>query len=107
MIYRVDIQTGAWHILASDGYSVFMIYPYFPQRGAPQSVYQGIVLKVNGTLTEYDLRAAIRKRTPTVKIDSYDVFGANGVSVKGTRDHTSWARFRAGVASGIDVNQSN
>ena len=82
LIYRVDIQTGAWHILASDGYSVFMIYPYFPQRGAPQSVYQGIVLKVNGTLTEYDLRAAIRKRTPTVKIDSYDVFGANGVSVQ-------------------------
>ena len=82
LIQRVDIQTGVWHILAEDGYSVFTIVPYFSKGSPPQGVYQGIVLKVNGALSVDDLLSAIRKRTPTVKIDSYDVYGANGVSVQ-------------------------
>jgi len=82
LIQRVDIQTGVWHISAEDGYSVFRIYPYL-SKGSPQpSVYQGIVLKVNGNLSVEDLLAAIRHRTPKTKIDEYDVFGANGVGVQ-------------------------
>ena len=82
LIQRIDIQTGVWHIVAEDGYSVFRIYPYL-SMGSPQPrVYQGIVLKVKGTLSVEDLLAAIRHRTPTIKIDEYDVFGANGVGVQ-------------------------
>jgi len=38
---------------------------------------QGIVLKVNGTLSEDELIAAIQKRTAAVKVDEYDIFAAD------------------------------
>jgi len=82
LIQRVEIQTGIWYIHIEDGYSMFRIYPYL-SKGSPQpKVYQGIVLKVEGTLSVEDLLAAIRNRTPTIKIDEYDVFGANSVGVQ-------------------------
>jgi len=82
LIQRIEFQTGKWHIWIGPGYSVFRIYPY-PSKGSPQPlVYQGIVLKVKGTLSVDDLVAAIRNRTPTVKIDEYDVFGADNVSIQ-------------------------
>ncbi len=82
LIDRVDVQTGIWNILIEPGYSVFEIYPY-KSKGSPQPcVYQGIVLKVNGVLSVDDLVAAIRSRSTTTKIDSYDVFGGNGVGVQ-------------------------
>jgi hypothetical protein len=82
LIQRIDVQTGMWHIWIEQGYSVFRIYPYLSKRSLQPSVYQGIVLKLNGTLSVDDLLAAIRKRTPTTRIDSYDVFGADSVSVQ-------------------------
>ena len=76
LIQRIDFQTGIWHIWIEPRYSVFTIYPY--AKGSPLPVaYQGIVLKVNGTLSEGDLIAAIQNRTATVKIDEYDVFAAD------------------------------
>ena len=82
LVQRVDAQTGIWNILMEPGYSVFTIYPY-QSKGSPQlCVYQGIVLKVNGVLTVDELLAAIRDRTTKTKIDSYDVFGADGVEVQ-------------------------
>jgi len=39
--------------------------------------FQGIVLKVNGTLSEGDLIAAIQNRAATVRIDEYDIFAAD------------------------------
>jgi hypothetical protein len=82
LIQHVVAQTGIWHIMIEPGFSVFRIYPYL-SKGSPQpSVYQGIVLKVKGTLSVEDLLAAIRNRTPTTKIDEYDVFGADSVSVQ-------------------------
>ena len=82
LIQHIEFQTGMWYIWIEPGYSVFRIYPYL-SKGSPQpSVYQGIVLKVKGTLSVDDLLAAIRNRTPTIKIDEYDVFGANSVSVQ-------------------------
>lgn len=82
LIQRIEFQTGLWYIWIEPGYSVFRIYPYL-SKGSPQpSVYQGIVLKVKGTLSAEDLLAAIRNRTPTIKVDEYDVFGADGVSVQ-------------------------
>jgi hypothetical protein len=82
LIQHIEFQTGKWYIWMEPGYSVFRIYPYL-SKGSPQpSVFQGIVLKVKGTLSVEDLLAAIRNRTPTIKIDEYDVFGADGVSVQ-------------------------
>ena len=82
LIQRIDTQTGKWHIWIEPGYSVFRIYPYL-SKGSPQPhVYQGIVLKVKGTLYVDDLVPAIRSRTPTVTIDEYDVFGADNVSIQ-------------------------
>jgi hypothetical protein len=82
LIQHIEFQTGRWYIWIEPGYSVFRIYPYL-SKGSPQpSVYQGIVLKVKGTLSVEDLLAAIRNRTPTIKIDEYDVFGADSVSVQ-------------------------
>jgi hypothetical protein len=82
VIQHIEFQTGRWYIWIEPGYSVFRIYPYL-SKGSPQpSVYQGIVLKVKGTLSVEDLLAAIRNRTPTIKIDEYDVFGADSVSVQ-------------------------
>ena len=52
-------------------------------KGSPQPrVYRGIVFKVNGTLSVDDLLKSIRGRTTTIKIDEYDVFGADSVSVQ-------------------------
>jgi len=82
LIQRVDFQTGIWNILGEPGYSVFRIYPYQSKDSPQPCVYQGIVLKVNGVLTVDDLIAAIRSRTRTTKIDSYDVFGGDGVGVQ-------------------------
>jgi hypothetical protein len=82
LIQRVDFQTGIWNILMEPGYSVFRIYPYQSKDSPQPCVYQGIVLKVNGVLTVDDLLAAIRNRTTTSKIDSYDVFGGDGVGVQ-------------------------
>ena len=82
LIQHIEFQTGKWHIWIEPGYSVFRVYPYL-SKGSPQpSVYQGIVLKVNGTLSVEDLLAAIRNRTPTITVDEYDVFGAGSVSVQ-------------------------
>ena len=88
-VEHIEFQTGKWHIWIEPGYSVFRIYPYL-SKGSPQlSVYQGIVLKVKGTLSVEDLLAAIRNRTATIKIDEYDVFGADSVSVQRySRPHT-------------------
>ena len=82
LIERIDFQTGIWHIYIEPGYSVFTIYPYLSKDSPQPSVYQGIVIKVNGTLTEKDLAAAIRDRTSPVKIDEYDVFGPDGIGVQ-------------------------
>jgi len=82
LIQRVDAQTGIWNILMESGYSVFRIYPYQSKDIPQPCVYQGIVLKVNGVLTVDDLLVAIRNRTTTTKIDSYDVFGGDGVGVQ-------------------------
>jgi len=81
-IQRIDVQTGIWPIWIERGYSVFRIYPYL-SKGSPQpSVYQGIVLKVNGALSVGDMVTAIRKRDSRIRIDSYAVFGGDGVSVQ-------------------------
>jgi len=77
LIQRIDAQTGIWHIWIEPGYSVFRIYPYESKTSPMPVAYQGIVLKVNGTLSEDDLVAAIQKRTATVRIDEYDVFAAD------------------------------
>jgi hypothetical protein len=82
LIQRVDAQTGIWNILMEPGYSVFRVYPYQTKDSPQPCVYQGIVLKVNGVLTVDDLVAAIRHRTTTTKIDSYDVFGGAGVGIQ-------------------------
>ena len=82
LIQQIDFQTGKWHIWIEPGYSVFRIYPYLSNRSPQPNVYQGIVLKVKGTLSLEDLLAAIRKRTPTIRIDEYDVFGTDNVSVQ-------------------------
>ena len=77
LIQRIDSQTGIWHIWIEPGYSVSRIYPYASKTSPLPVAFQGIVLKVNGTLTEDDLIAAIRNRTSTVRIDEYDVFAAD------------------------------
>jgi hypothetical protein len=82
LIQRIDRQTGIWHIEIERGYTVFRIYPYLSNVSGRWSLYQGIVLKVKGTLSEEDLLAAIRNRVSTVKIDEYDVFGADGLSLQ-------------------------
>ena len=82
LIQKIDFQTGRWYIGVEPGYSVFRIYPYLSKDSPQPSVYQGIVLKVNGTLSVHDLLKSIRSRTPSVKIDEYDIFGADGVSVQ-------------------------
>jgi hypothetical protein len=82
LIQRVDAQTGIWNIPMEPGYSVFRIYPYQSKDSPQPCVYQGIVLKVNGVLTIDNLLAAIRNRTTMTKIDSYDVFGGDGVGVQ-------------------------
>ena len=82
LIQRVDAQTGIWNILLETGYSVFSIHPYQSKDSPQPCVYQGIILKVNGVLTVNDLRAAIRNRKTTTKIDSYDVFGGVGMGVQ-------------------------
>ncbi len=92
LIQRIDAQDGVWYIWTERGYSVFRIYPYL-SKGSPQpSVYQGIVLKVNGNLSVNDLLTAIRRRTTAVRIDSYDTFGGDGLSVQRySRPHTGGA----------------
>lgn len=82
LIQRVDAQTGIWNILMEPGYSIFRIYPYQSKDSPQPCVYQGIVLKVNGALTVDGLVAAIRHRTASIKIDSYDVFGGDGVGMQ-------------------------
>jgi hypothetical protein len=82
LVQRVDSQTGIWNILIEPGYSVFRIYPYQSKDSPQPCVYQGIVLKVNGDLTVDGLLAAIRLRTTTTKIDSYDVFGGDGLGIQ-------------------------
>lgn len=82
LIEHIGGQTGIWYIQIERGYSVFRIYPYLSKRSSQPCVYQGIVLKVNGTLSVEDLLTAIRNRTQTIKIDEYDVFGADSVSVQ-------------------------
>jgi hypothetical protein len=69
LIQRITAQTGIWHIWIEDGYSVFGITPYFSKKDSEPSVYQGMVLKVNGDLSVADLIAAIRSRNSSVKID--------------------------------------
>lgn len=91
LIERIDVQTGRWHIWIEPGYSVFRIYPYLSKDNSQPRVYQGIVLKVKGVLSVDDLVGAIRGRTPTVKIDEYDVFGADDVSIQRySRPHSDY-----------------
>jgi hypothetical protein len=75
LIQRIDFQSGIWYIRIEPGYSVFRIYPYTSKTSLPPM--QGIVLKVNGTLSEDELIAAIQKRTAAVKVDEYDIFAAD------------------------------
>lgn len=82
LIQKIDAQTGIWYIWVEPGYSVFRIYPYLSKDSPPPSVYQGIVLKVNGTLSVDDLLKSIRSHTSTVTIDEYDIFGTNSVSIQ-------------------------
>ena len=82
LIQKIDSQTGKSYIWVEPGYSVFRIYPYLSNESPQPSVYQGIVLKVNGTLSVDDLLKSIRSRAPTVKIDEYDIFGVDSVSVQ-------------------------
>ena len=82
LIQRIEVQTGIWYVWIEPGFTVCRIYPYLSEKSPQPSVYQGICLKVNGTLSVKDLVAAIRNRTPTIKIDEYDVFGADRVSVQ-------------------------
>lgn len=77
LIQRIDFQTGIWHIHIEPGYTVFRIYPYVSKTNPMPLAYQGIVLKVNGTLSEDDLIAAIRNRSSLVRIDEYDIFAAD------------------------------
>jgi len=77
LIQKIDFQSGIWHIWNEPGYSVFRIYPYTSKASPMPLAYQGIVLKVNGTLSEEELIAAIRHRAATVRIDEYDVFAAD------------------------------
>jgi hypothetical protein len=81
-IQKVDFQTGIWNIEGEDGYSIFTIYPYLSPKSPQPSVYQGIVLKVNGEISVNELLAAIRNRDASIKIDSYDVFGAKGLGIQ-------------------------
>ena len=81
-IQPITVQTGVWHILIERGYSVFRIYPYLSNDNPPPNVHQGIVLRVNGSLSREQLVAAIRKRNPMVKIDEYEIFGADNVRVQ-------------------------
>lgn len=82
LIQLIDFQTGLWYVWVERGYTVFRICPYLSKGSPRPSVYQGIVLKVNGTLSVKDLIAAIRNRTPTIVIDEYWVFGADGVDAR-------------------------
>lgn len=82
LIQRIDFQTGVWNIWNEHGYTVFRICPYMSKDSPQPQVYQGIVLKVKGTLSVKDLAAAIQSRTPTVTIDEYDVFGGDNVSIQ-------------------------
>lgn len=82
LIEKIDFQTGIWYIEIERGYSVFRIYPYLSKDSPQTGPYQGIVLKVKGTLSVQDFLAATRDRTPTVKIDEYEIFGADNVSVQ-------------------------
>jgi hypothetical protein len=82
LIQYIDGQTGHWYIGLERGYSVFRIYPYLSDGSPQPTVYQGIVLKVKGTLSVKDLLTAVRNRTPAVVIDEYEVFGADGVGVQ-------------------------
>jgi hypothetical protein len=82
LIQHIEFRTGKGYVGIEPGYSVFRIYPYL-SKGSPQpSVYQGIYLKVKGALSVEDLRAAIKHRIPTITIDEYDVFGADGLNVQ-------------------------
>jgi len=81
-IQPIPFQTGIWHIWIEPGYTVFRIYPYI-SKGSPQpSIYQGIVLKVNGDVSVDDLIAAIRNRSSTVKIDEFDIYGGAGLGLQ-------------------------
>ena len=82
LIERIDFQTGIWHIRGERGYSIFRIYPYLTKGRPLPRVYQGIVLKVKGTPSVEELLTAIRRRTPTIKIDEYDVFGSDDVKIQ-------------------------
>jgi len=48
----------------------------------PPRAYQGIYLKVKGTLSVENLLEAILNRNPTIKIDEYEVFGSDNVTVQ-------------------------
>jgi hypothetical protein len=81
-IQPISTQMGIWHIWNEPGYTVFRIYPYI-SKGSPQpSIYQGIVLKVNGDMSVDGLVAAIRNRTSTVKIDEFEIYGGAGLNLQ-------------------------
>jgi len=82
LVQPIEFQTGIWYIRIEPGYSVFRIYPYLSKDSPQTGPYQGVVLKVKGTLSVQEFLAAIRDRTPTVMIDEYDIFGADNVSIQ-------------------------
>jgi hypothetical protein len=82
LVQRIESQTGIWHISIEPGYSVFRIYPYLSKDSPKTGPYQGIVLRVKGTLCVPEFLAAIRNPTPTVKIDAYEIFGVDNVGVQ-------------------------
>ncbi|HEY2113569.1 MAG TPA: hypothetical protein VGJ51_00655 [Candidatus Angelobacter sp.] len=81
-IQPISLQYGIWHIWIEPGYAVFRIYPYISKDSPRPSIYQGIVLKVNGDMSVDALVAAIRNRTSTVKIDEFEIYGGAGLNLQ-------------------------
>jgi hypothetical protein len=75
-------HTGISRIELEAGYTIFRIYPYLAHREPLPRAFQGMVLKVRGQLSEYELITAIRKRDPSVAIDEFLVFGEDGETLR-------------------------
>lgn len=94
LIQHIGFQTGRWRIGIEPGYTVFRIYPFLAEGDSQPRVYQGIVLKVNGSLSVEQLLDAIRLRKTTVVLDEYALFG-DGISIqKHSRPSRRWRDMR-------------
>ena len=95
-VQYIPLQTGIWHIYIEPGYSVFRIYPYWAEGDPQPRIYQSIVLKVAGHLSEAELIAAIRERKETVVIDEYELIGKD-ISIQ------KYSRRKRHVPGGIRI----